>query len=183
MQVTTRNIELLTVSAYKLDAEDYFRKKHALQGVESLDIDLVAPEHTWTEPVRATRSMCRSSATLALKPIATPGAWVVKVGDEKAFQAVTLVLVSDIEAIVKSSLNQVLVFVQDMATGRGRAGARVVAADQTGIVLAGRPGPTASCWRAGPGRWRSVCISTIWCSTARMWPRRGSVFRTPSRRG
>ena len=51
LKVTTRNIASLTISAYRLDAEDYFRKKHALRGVESLDIDLVAPEHTWTEPV------------------------------------------------------------------------------------------------------------------------------------
>src|SRR5205823_3364382 len=46
LKVTTRNIASLTVSAYRLDAEDYFRKKHALRGVEALDIDLVSPEQT-----------------------------------------------------------------------------------------------------------------------------------------
>ena len=140
LRVTTRNIASLTVSAYQLDPEDYFRKKHALGGVESLDIDLVAPEHTWTEPVAGYAKYVPVERNLALKPIAAPGAWVVKVSDEKALQAVTLVLVSDVEAIVKSSRDQVLVFVQDMATGRGRAGARVLAADETGILLEGKTG-------------------------------------------
>ncbi len=74
---------------------------------------------------------------------------MVKVSDEKTLQAVTLVLVSDVEAIVKSSRDQVLVFVQDMATGQGRAGARVLAADERGILLdarAGRDGVLLASW-------------------------------------
>ena len=140
LKVTTRNIASLTFSAYRLDAEDYFRKKHRLGGVESLDIDLVAPEHTWTEPIAGYAKYVPFERPLALKPIATPGAWVVKVGDEATLQAVTLVLVTDVEAIVKSSRDQVLVFAQDPATGRGRAGARVLAADGTGILMEGKTG-------------------------------------------
>ena len=140
LRVTTRNIASLTVSAYKLDPEDYFRKKHALEGVEALDIDLVAPEHTWSEPVAGYAKYVPVERTMALKPITAPGAWVVKVSDESALQAVTLVLVSDLEAIIKSSRDQVLVFVQDMVTGRGRAGARVLAADEREILLDGKTG-------------------------------------------
>jgi TolA-binding protein len=140
LQVTTRNIAALTVSAYRLDAEDYFRKKHAMRGVESLDIDLVAPEHTWSEPVPGHARYVPIERKLELKPIAGPGAWVVKVADDATLRAVTLVLVSDVEAIVKSSRDQVLVFAQDPATGRGRAGATVLAADPSGIILTGRTG-------------------------------------------
>ena len=35
---------------------------------------------------------------------------------------------SDVDAIVKASRDQVLVFAQDMVTGKGRAGARVLVA-------------------------------------------------------
>ena len=48
LKITTRNLEKLTFTAYKLDPEAYFRKKHALGGVESLDIGLVAPDAEWT---------------------------------------------------------------------------------------------------------------------------------------
>ncbi len=140
LKVTTRNIASLTFSAYRLDAEDYFRKKHRLGGVETLDIDLVAPEHTWTEPVTGYAKYVPFERTVPLKPIAAPGTWVVKVGDDATLQAVTLVLVTDVEAIVKSSRDQVLVFAQDPATGRGRAGATVLAADPGGILLSGKTG-------------------------------------------
>src|SRR5206468_12330808 len=41
LKITSRNLENLTFTAYKLNAEAYFRKKHALENVESLDISLV----------------------------------------------------------------------------------------------------------------------------------------------
>src|SRR4030095_4631411 len=52
LKVATRNIETLTCTAYKLDAEAYFRKKHAMQGIEALDIGLVAPDAEWTAAVQ-----------------------------------------------------------------------------------------------------------------------------------
>ncbi len=57
-----------------------------------------------------------------LKKLDLPGVYVVKVTDDKNLQATTLVIGSDIDAIVKTSRDQLLVFVQDMKTGKGRAG-------------------------------------------------------------
>ena len=51
LRVTTRNLENLTFSAYRLNAEAYFRKKQVLMNVESLDIGLVAADAEWTVPV------------------------------------------------------------------------------------------------------------------------------------
>ena len=53
LKIATRNIETLHFTAYKLNAESYFRKKNGLENVESLDIGLVAPDAAWTAPVRA----------------------------------------------------------------------------------------------------------------------------------
>ena len=64
-----------------------------------------------------------------------PGTYVVKVTDEKTLQATALVVGSDLDAIVKASRDQVLVFAQDMKTGKGRKGARVLIADGSGVVL------------------------------------------------
>ena len=46
-----------------------------------------------------------------------PGAWVVKVAGGPSVAATVLVLVSDVEAVVKTSRDQVLVFVEAMKTG------------------------------------------------------------------
>ena len=66
LKIATRNLEKLTFTAYKLDPEAYFRKKHALRGVESLDIGLVAPDAEWTVDgprLRASTSRSRRRTT------------------------------------------------------------------------------------------------------------------------
>jgi TolA-binding protein len=140
LKVATRNIETLTFTAYKLDPEAYFRKKHALQGVEALDIGLVAPDAEWTAEVGGYAKYTPIEATYELKSLAVPGVWVVKVTDEKALQATTLVLGSDLDAIVKASREQILVFAQDMKTGKGRPGARVLVSDGARVLLDAKTG-------------------------------------------
>jgi alpha-2-macroglobulin len=134
LKITTRNLENLTFTAYKLNAEAYFRKKHILGEVESLDIGLVAADAEWTMPVPHYAKFKPVESTYDLK-VAVPGVYVVKVTDEKTLQATALVVGSDLEAIVKVSREQVLVFAQDMKTGKGRKGARVLIADGSGVIL------------------------------------------------
>ena len=141
LKVSTRNIEKLTFTAYRLNAEAYFRKKHALGGVEALDIGLVAPDAEWTAEVKGYGKFKPIATTYDLdKKVTVPGVWVVKVGDETRLQATTLVLGSDLDAIVKVSRDQLLVFAQDMKAGTGRAGARVLVADGSGVVLEAKTG-------------------------------------------
>jgi len=140
LKIGTRNIETLTFTAYNLDPEAYFRKKHALGGVESLDVGLVAADAEWTAEVKGYGKYKPVEADYELKEMKLPGVWVVKVTDEKSLQATTLVLGSDVDAIVKTSRDQLLVFAQDMKTGKGRAGARVLVADESGIILEAETG-------------------------------------------
>jgi len=135
LEVTTRNLEKLTFSAYKLNAEAYFRKKHALQDVETLDIGLVAPDAEWTAPVPKYARYKPVAAHYDLDKVSVPGVYVVKVTDEKHLQATTLVVGSDLDAVVKTSRDQILVFAQDMKTGKGRAGARVLVAQGDEVIL------------------------------------------------
>jgi uncharacterized protein YfaS (alpha-2-macroglobulin family)/tetratricopeptide (TPR) repeat protein len=139
VKVTTRNIETLTFTAYRLSAEAYFRKKHAVGNVESLDIGLVAPDAEWNVTVPGYGKYRPIEKTYDLK-VAVPGVSVVKVTDEKSLQATTLVIGSDLDAIVKTSREQVLVFAQDMKTGKGRPNARVLLSDGAAIVLDARTG-------------------------------------------
>ncbi len=134
LKITSRNLENLTFTAYKLNAEAYFRKKRVLGEVQSLDVGLVAPDSEWTVPVKGYAKFKPVESTYDLK-VAVPGIWVVKVTDEKTLQATALVVGSDLDAIVKVSREQVLVFAQDMKTGQGRKGARVLIADGSGVIL------------------------------------------------
>jgi uncharacterized protein YfaS (alpha-2-macroglobulin family)/tetratricopeptide (TPR) repeat protein len=140
LKISTRNLEKLTFAAYKLDPEAYFRKKRAMSGVESLDIGLVAPDAEWTEAVPNFAKYRPIEHAFDLKELKAPGVWVVKVGDEKHLQATTLVLGSDVDAIVKASREQVLVFAQDMTSGKGRAGARVLIAEGDEVLLDAKTG-------------------------------------------
>ena len=138
--VMTRNIETLSFAAYKLSAEAYFRKKNALSNVEALDIGLVAPDVSWTESVTGFERYKPVESHYELKKLDLPGVYVVKVSDEKTLQATTLVIGSDVDAIVKSSRDQILVFAEDMKTGRGRPGARVLVAHDGQVMLEGVTG-------------------------------------------
>src|SRR6185503_9952566 len=44
IKLTTRNIEKVSVRAFAVDLETYFRKMHLAQGVENLDISLIDPD-------------------------------------------------------------------------------------------------------------------------------------------
>jgi alpha-2-macroglobulin len=141
LKIMTRNIETLSFTAYKLSAESYFRKKGALENVETLDIGLVASDAAWTVPVAGYAKYKPVESDYDVKRCEFPGVYVVKVTDEKTLQATTLVIGSDLDAIVKTSRGQVLVFAQDMKTGRGRSGARVLVADAGQIILDTVTGP------------------------------------------
>src|SRR6516165_4254554 len=140
LMVATRNLEKLTFTAYRIDPETYFRKKRMLSGVEALDIGLVAPDAEWTTEVPGYARYRPIETTYELKKLEMPGVYVVKVSDDKTLQATTMVLGSDIDAIVKTSRDQILVFAQDMKTGKGRAGARVLVSDDEGMILEARTG-------------------------------------------
>ncbi|WP_165243823.1 MG2 domain-containing protein [Paludisphaera soli] len=141
LKIATRNLERLTFTAYKLNAESYFRKKHGFENVEALDIGLVAPDAEWTEDVPGFARLKPVETDYALTKLESPGVYVVKVTDQKSLQATTLVVASDLDAIVKTSREQVLVFAQDMKTGKGRPNARVLVADAGQVVLEAATGP------------------------------------------
>ncbi len=140
LKIATRNLERLTFTAYKLDPEAYYRKKHILHGVESLDISLVQPDAEWTAQVPSYAKYRPIEREFELESLKVPGVYVVKVTDEKTLQATTLVLGSDVDAIVKASREQILVFAQDMKTGKGRSGARVLVCEGDKVVLESKTG-------------------------------------------
>ncbi len=141
LEINSRNIETLTFTAYKLNPETYFRAKGTIQGVEALDIGLVAPDAEWTVDVPGYARYKPIEETYELPDdVVVPGVWVVKVTDQTNLQATTLVIGTDIDAIVKSSRDQGLIFVQNMVERTGVANARILVSDGQRIVHEGRTG-------------------------------------------
>ena len=140
-KITTRNLEKLTLHRLQAQRRGVFpQEARPRRTSRSLDIGLVAPDAAWTVPVPGYARYKPVEATYDLKKLELPGVYVVKVTDEKTLQATTLVIGSDLDAIVKTSRDQILVFAQDMKTGQGRAGARVLVADGRQVVLEAKTG-------------------------------------------
>lgn len=139
LTVVTRNVPALKVKVYKLGLEDYFRRKQTIAGVDAIQVEIVKPDATaeWKVDPFAPFAL-----VTAQRPVPTtgPGAYVVVAGDDD-LTATTLLVVSDVEAVVKSAAGrQVFVWARDRATGAPVEGARVLATDGTTVFAEGVTG-------------------------------------------
>ena len=140
-----RNVEELEVAIYPLDLEAYFRKHLTHRSIEELDLDLIAPEQSFTLEVEDYERYAALERSIVL-PVEGPGVWAVALSTEER-RATTLVIQSDVEMIVKSSRGEVFVFAEDMRQEAPAAGVDVLVA--LPAVTAGAP-PTFHEARTGP---------------------------------
>ena len=138
VKVTLRNIEKLTVNVYRVDLEAYWRKMHGIKGVEKLDIALIAPDKSWEYQVEGYGKYKLFEREIEI-PIDKAGVYVVNLGEED-LEATTLVIRSDIDAIIKTSRKEVLVFAQDMLENKPASGARVLVSDGSKVIGEGETG-------------------------------------------
>jgi tetratricopeptide (TPR) repeat protein len=126
VRAETRNLDTLQVEVYPLDLEAYFRKHLSHEGVGGLDLDLIAPTQTFTWTVKDYAPFAPLVREIEI-PVEGPGAWAVAVSG-KDLRATTLVLRSDLDLLVKSSREELLVLAVDVPRAAGAAGVRLVIA-------------------------------------------------------
>lgn len=124
LRVRCRNIESLEVAIHPLDLEAYFRKHHTHEGIDRLDLDLIAPAEELTIPVPDYREHLPLTRDIEI-PVEGPGVWAVTVTADD-LRASCLVVRSDLDVIVKSSRREVLVFAQSMPDDAPAEGVRVL---------------------------------------------------------
>ncbi len=139
LKLVTRNIESVTVRAYKVDLETYFRKMHLARGVEGLDISLIDPDTTFEfkVPKYVKHQEIESQIEVGIPAKAgTPakgGVMAVTVSS-KALEATTMVVQSDLDVIVKSSRDEVFVFAENMLTGKPWPGVRLLVSNGREVI-------------------------------------------------
>ena len=102
LKLVSRNVESVTVRAYKVDLETYFRKMHLARGVEGLDISLIDPDKTFEfkVPDYVKHQQLESRDRGAAARRARTGVMAVSVSS-KTLETTTLVIRSDLDVIVK----------------------------------------------------------------------------------
>ncbi|NNE00392.1 MAG: tetratricopeptide repeat protein, partial [Pirellulaceae bacterium] len=131
IKLTTRNLKNVTVKAYRVDMVDYFRKMHLASGLETLDIALIDPDEQFDHSVDNYKEYQQSEEDIEL-PIDGPGVTAVTVSSEE-LEATTMVVVSDLDMIVKSSRNEMFLFVENMRTGKPAEGVSVLISDGSDV--------------------------------------------------
>jgi hypothetical protein len=85
VQLRVRNVPQVKLELHPLDLDAYFRKFLELRGVESLDLDLIAPAKTMTVAIDGFTRLKEIVQDVAIETTG-PGAWVVAAvgGDQRA---------------------------------------------------------------------------------------------------
>lgn len=134
-KLTSRNIETVRVRVFKLDLETYFRSTHMSGGVEGLDIEVIEPDQVFESSVPEYQKYRETERDVDIV-FRDAGAYVVKV-DDSEFEATTLVLVTDVALIAKTSRHELFVFTQNVKENRPEGGMKVVLSDGEKAVAEG----------------------------------------------
>ncbi|GAA5509961.1 tetratricopeptide repeat protein [Novipirellula caenicola] len=127
IRLTTRNLESVTVKTYRVDMVDYFRKMHLASGIETLDIALIDPDSQFVHTIENSEPYKQVDGDIEI-PVDGPSVTAVTVSSDK-LEATTMVVVSDIDILVKSSRNELFLFAENMKLGKPAAGVSVLFSD------------------------------------------------------
>ena len=129
--LTTRNLENVSVSVYSIDMVDYFRKMHLATAVEQLDIALIDPDDVFHHQVDHYEPFKQIRQDVPIQ-MDGPGVAAVTVSSD-TLEATTMVVVSDLDIVVKSSRNEFFMFAQNMRTGNPADGVSVLISDGASV--------------------------------------------------
>ncbi|MGB0951784.1 MAG: alpha-2-macroglobulin family protein [Planctomycetota bacterium] len=125
-QLAVRNVEQVQVEIYRLDLEAYFRKHLTHEGIDRLDLDLIAADQEFERIIEDYEQYRPYELDIDL-PVEGAGVWAVVVSSD-TYRATTLVLRSDLDMIVRSSREEALIFVEDMERLEGAENVRLILA-------------------------------------------------------
>lgn len=139
----TDGLEEVELRLHHVDVEDFMMSMATMQGLEDLDVDLIAPDETRTVDLGAPLHEAYQRAGPTNGPIElgelSPGVYTVHVLGETQ-QATTVVRVTDLSLVARSVGGDLAVLVLDRTSGHPMPGARVIVADGSRILEDGVTG-------------------------------------------
>lgn len=144
IHLTTRNVESVQVRVYVVDLETYFRKMHLGNGVDSLDIALIDPDHEFEFKIPDYQAHRRveHDVEIQLPPRAPLAAGVLAVTvSSTTLETTTMMVRGDLDIVVKSSRDEVFVFAQNMRTGQPWPQARLLLSNGQQVFAEAQTGP------------------------------------------
>jgi len=141
LRLATRNVDAVTLRAYTIDLETYFRKMHDISGLQRLDIALIDPDATQQHKVADYRPYVRTQHPIEvpLPEQAHHGAMAVTAGGGAA-EATALVIQSDLDLVVKCAHDEVLVFTENLRTGAPWPNVRLLFSDGSEVFAEAQTG-------------------------------------------
>ena len=141
LKLATRNVPAVKVRVYKIDLETYFRKMHSIAGIQRLDVSLIDPDTTleFAVPDYAKYKPLTSSIPVPLPDGLKAGVAAVTVSSP-TLETTTLLIQSDLEILVKSSRDEVLIFAENAATGKPWPGVRLLISDGRSVFAEAKTG-------------------------------------------
>ncbi len=146
-----RNVDKLTVKIYRIDMEDYFRKRHMLGGVDDLDLLLIDPDEQFVHDIKDYARFKPIALDLPV-PVDGPGVFAVNISNEASelkdddgkpntkLEATTLVVRSDIDILVRATREQLLVFAQNMRTREPAENVNLIISNGSKAILEAQTG-------------------------------------------
>jgi len=158
LKTDIRNIDKLTVKIYRIDMEDYFRKRHMLGGVDDLDLLLIDPDEQFVHDVKDYNRFKPIALDLPI-PVDGPGVFAVNISNEASelkdddkpqtkLEATTLVVRSDIDILVRATREQLLVFAQNMRTREPATNVNLIISNGSKAILEAQTGDDGI-WQSG----------------------------------
>lgn len=157
LRLVTRNVARVQLRAYRVDMRDYFLKTHSIRGVDQLDLNLIAPDKTWTIDTKgfAPYRELETTVTMPFEGAGKgPGVWAIvcraqdaeKADDNRTdetdaapgvLEATSIVATTDMGIITKATRNDVFVWAENLVTQQPVPGAQVLVSDGGKIVARG----------------------------------------------
>jgi uncharacterized protein YfaS (alpha-2-macroglobulin family)/TolA-binding protein len=138
VEVQTRNFEQLKIRVYEVDLLAYFQKMNTISGLEKLDLALIEPDHTfdYTIPAYEPYRLLVSQVSLP-QSFHRPGVYALNLSSDTK-EAFTIVVVSDIALILKSTKQDLLVFAENMAQKKPAKNTQIAISDGSTLLFQGQ---------------------------------------------
>jgi hypothetical protein len=141
IRLVSRNLEAVSVRLHCIDLEAYFHRAHVIEGIGDLGVGLIDSDASfeWKIPGYARYKEIESSIPLPLPEKTAAGAVAVTVSGPAG--AATAVLVrSDLDIVLKAAGDEVLVFAENLRSGKAWPGVRLLVSNGRQIIAEGATG-------------------------------------------